>query len=83
MHFVLCNSMTVVRRGQEFSNTLNKRSCLSKLLDTFQSWAKARNESHKVNVILLDLTKAVDSVPHKRLLVKLKGYDLVETYLSG
>lgn len=62
---------------------MKKRSSLSKLLDTFQLRAKARNESHKVDVILLDLTKAVDSVPHKRLLVKLKGYDLVETDLSG
>ena len=40
---------------------MKKRSCLSQLLDTFHSWAKARNESHKVDVILLDFTKALCS----------------------
>ena len=45
---------------------MKKRSCLSQLLDTFLSWAKGRNDSHKV-----DFTKAFDSVPHQRLLSKL------------
>ena len=44
---------------------MKKRSCLSQLLDTFHSWAKARYGSRKVGMILLDFTKAfVDSVPH-------------------
>ena len=55
---------------------MKKRSCLSQLLNTFHSWAKARNDSHKVDVILLDFTKAFNSVPHQWLLAKLKGYGI-------
>ena len=60
--------------GEQFG-FIKKRSCLSQLLGTFHSWAKARNDSHK-DVILLDFTKAFDSVPHQRLLEMLKGYGI-------
>ena len=59
--------------GEQFG-FMKKRSCLSQLHDIFHSWAKARNDTHKVDLILLDFTKAFDSVPHQRLLAKLKGY---------
>ena len=61
--------------GEQFG-FMKKRSCLSQLLDTFHSWAKARNDSHKVDVMLPDFTKAFGSVPHQRLLAKLKGYGI-------
>ena len=40
------------------------------------------NDSHKVKVILLDFTKAFDSVPHQRLLAKLKGYGICGNLLN-
>ena len=58
--------------GEQFG-FMKKRSCPSQLLDTFRSWAKARNDSHKVDVILLEFTKAFDSVPHQRLLAEVEG----------
>ena len=61
--------------GEQFG-FMKKSCCPSQLLDTFHSWAKARNDSHKVDVILLDFTKAFDSVPHQRLLANLKGYGI-------
>ena len=35
---------------------------------------KAFDEGYQIDTIYLDFRKAFDSVPHKRLLVKLKGY---------
>ena len=61
---------------------MKKHSCLSQLLNTFHSWAFERNDSHKVDVILLDFTKAFDSVPHQPLLAKLKGYVIGENLLN-
>ena len=49
------------------------RSCLSKLLETFENWTKALDEGYGLDVAYLDYRKAFDSVPHRRLLEKLKG----------
>lgn len=62
---------------------MKKRSCLSQFLNNFHTWAKARNDSHKVDVILLDFTKTFDSVPHQRLLAKLKRYGIGGNLLNG
>ena len=61
---------------------MKKRSCLSELLDIFHSWAKARNDSHKVHVILVDFTKAFYFVPRQHLVVKLKGYGISDNHLN-
>ena len=51
---------------------LRGRSTATQLLSTFNDWAKSRNLSIPTDVIFLDLAKAFDSVPHERLLLKLK-----------
>ena len=72
---LLDGSSSLHRRAIWFheKSVLVYRSCS---ILTFHSWAKARNDSHKVDVILLGFTKAFDSVPHQRLLAKLKGYGI-------
>ena len=52
---------------------LRGRSTATQLLSTFNDWAKSRNLSIPTDVIFLDLAKAFDSVPHERLLLKLKS----------
>ena len=52
---------------------LRGRSTATQLLSTFNDWAKSRNLSTPTDVIFLDLAKAFDSVPHERLLLKLKS----------
>ena len=55
---------------------MKKRSCLTNLLETFEEWTKALDEGYGIDVIYLDYRKAFDSVPHKRLIEKLKGFGL-------
>ena len=52
---------------------LRGRSTATQLLSTFNDLAKSRNLSIPTDVIFLDLAKAFDSVPRKRLLLKLKS----------
>ena len=49
---------------------------MTQLLTCYDDWASSRNKSTPTDVIFLDFTKAFDSVPHERLLLKLKGYGI-------
>ena len=51
---------------------LQGRSTITQLLSMFNDLAKSRNLSIVTDVIFLDLAEAFDSVPHERLLLKLK-----------
>ena len=46
-------------------------SCQTQLLATTHKWAKSLNRGVSTHVIYLDFSKAFDSVPHQRLLMKL------------
>jgi ribonuclease P/MRP protein subunit RPP40 len=59
-----------------------KRSCLTNLLETLESWTEALEEGYGVDVIFLDYQKAFDTVPHRRLLHKLKTYGIAGNLLK-
>ena len=66
------------------------RSCLSNLLESFDIINDFLSEGETVDIFYLDFQKAFDSVPHYRLLVKLKSFginnktlDTISDFLSG
>ena len=52
------------------------RSCLTNLIETFEDVTSMLDEGGGVDMVYLDYSKAFESVPHRRLLSKLKAYGL-------
>ncbi len=52
----------------------NKRSCLTNLLDFFSYVYNVYDDCRSVDKIYLDIHKALDNVPHMRLLTMLKAH---------
>ena len=51
-------------------------SCETQLITAIHDWATSLNQRTQTDVILLDFSKAFDTVPHVRLLAKLDYYGL-------
>ena len=64
------------------TNLLGK-STLEQLVTCYNDWAKARNRSQQRDIIFLDLSKAFESVPHERLLLKLQRHGIDGLYYCG
>ena len=58
-------------------------SCATQLLQCMDYWTDMLDQGHSVDTIYLDFAKAFDSVPHERLLEKVKGYGIRETSSNG
>ena len=52
------------------------RSTVLQLFNVIDSWTKALDRGESVDVVYLDFMKAFDTVPHKRLIGKLKSYGI-------
>ena len=67
-----------------------KRSCILQLLDVLDDLTSTYDASCQSDVIYLDIKKAFDTVPHRRLLLKLQSYGFageivtwIEDFLNG
>ena len=52
------------------------RSCVTQLIDVLDTWTGMLEEDGGVDVAYLDFSKAFDSVPHQRLLKKVKAHGI-------
>ena len=66
------------------------RSCSTQLLTVLDDWTSALEDGDNLDALYMDFAKAFDTVPHQRLLVKLKGYGIggavlqwIDAFLSG
>lgn len=51
---------------------VSKKTCSTNLLTTFEDWTAALDTGCGVDIIYLDFSKVLDTVPH----LKLKGYGI-------
>ena len=58
-----------------------RRSCKTQLINTVYNFASALNNRQQIDAILLDMSKAFDTVPHERLCHKLSIYGIRGTTL--
>ena len=58
------------------------KSCETQLLACTNSWTQELEKGHPIDVVYTDFRKAFDTVPHQRLLVKLKAYGLGEKLMK-
>ena len=66
------------------------RSCQTQLLTVVHEWARSLNSAKPNHVVFLDFSKAFDSVPHCRLLLKLQCFGIsgmllpwIESFLTN
>ena len=71
------------------SGFLRGHSCCTALLKLTYDWRTALDQKKDVGVVVIDLSKAFDSICHNLLLAKLKAYglrdsaiELIQSYLS-
>ena len=57
----------------------SKHSCETQLILTINDLAQCLDNRSQIDMVIMDFTKAFDSVPHNRLLLKLKSYGISNT----
>ena len=76
-----------MRRNNLLSNKqfgfLNGRSTVLQLLTVMDQWMKLTDDNaNKVDAVYLDFQKAFDTVPHQRLITKMRGYGIHQKTIS-
>jgi len=74
MQFLVTNRLL----APEQHGFIPRKACVTNLLETIESVTAELSNGRPVDLIYLDFAKAFDTVPHKRLLLKLKAYGIDE-----
>ena len=77
MYFTSCNLLSPCQHG-----FCSSHSCVTQLLQAVNDWSLALESGNSVDVVYLDLRKAFDCVPHRRLLSKLQSYGITGRLLD-
>lgn len=59
-----------------------ERSCETQLINTIELLSRSLDKGKQIDTLILDFSKAFDSVPHQRLLYKLNHYGIRGSVLS-
>ena len=70
-HLKACNLLSPHQHGFR-----SARSCTTQLIEAMDEWTQALEDGEAIDAVYLDFSKAFDSVPHARLLLKLKTYGI-------
>lgn len=86
---IICKTMERIVRDKimaymEVNNFFSKhqhgfrkgRSCTTQLIEVIENWTESIDNQNSIDAIYLDFQKAFDTVPHQRLISKLKGYGI-------
>ena len=79
LEHIICKHIRLHLEKHEILTPLNngfrsKVSCETQLLITSQDFLRAPDENCRINLAVLNFSKAFDTVPHERLLGKLDFY---------
>ena len=78
--------MAHMKRHNLFSDSqfgfITGRSTLLKLIKVMEKWTEILDEGQAVDIAWCDFMKAFDKVPHRRLIAKLKMYNLGTKYIE-
>ena len=58
------------------------RSITLQLLSILDKWSEALDSGHNIDCVYMDYQKAFDTVPHRRLMMKLKAYGITDPILG-
>ena len=78
MEYMLRNKLFTSRQY----GFLSGRSISLQLLEVLDKWTEALDEGNSIDAIYMDFRKAFDVVPHKRLISKLKSYNLNQQIIN-
>ena len=83
------NSNNIILLNDNQHGFRSHYSCVTQLISLVEDLSCSMDHQKQTDVILLDFAKAFDSIPHQRLLVKLKHYGIhdnickwIETWLT-